>query len=380
MREIPWNGDNMKKLLALLIIFSVLSLSGCKQKGITVEQNDEYTKITLDNFKGCETVKIPRTPKEGALYYKTDITKGSISSSYDLGIFWNTEKLVDADENNNSIGGGYYIDGSTSEISIIIEAEVKTSGEIYIGYKSFAEREPLVLDPGLHKDILTDEYIQSLFEKDYTEIDPDPRWLDEYADAFEGTDWICITNRCYEYRGRLTQIYRDENGNVISELVSVDSIASFYSDDDGNVRMYREEADLIEGVEDTVVIEYRDEKLDRAYYVKHWTTPTGIVYGATIEPLHPFDVFDGLVYNLFPAKPYGYAEDGEYYYFHLVFTQYGSPDVDYDIYYQVDSDFNITAMYMRETVGTENSSYQTIREGICIPYDSYFDLPEEIYG
>ena len=381
-RETPSSGDVMKKLFAILIIFSLLVLSGCKQNenGVSVETNGEYTKITLDNFKGSETVKIPCTPREGALYYKTNITKGGIKSFYDLGVFWKTERLVDADASNNSIGGGYYVDASTGEITIIIESDSKTSGELFVGFKSFEEGEPLVLDPGLHKNILTDGYIESLFGKNYTEINPDPRWLDDFTDAFSGKDTICITNRCYEYRGEFTQIMRDENGNVTSESVYVTSIASFYSDDGGNVRMYREESDLIDGAESPVVIEYRDEMLDMTYVVKHWTMSPGIVYGATVEPLHPYDVFDGLVENLFPVKPYGYAEDGEYSYYHLVSTEYGSPTVYYDIYYQVDSDFNITAMYMRETIGTENSTYQTIREGICIPYDSYFDLPEEIYG
>ena len=89
---------------------------------------------------------------------------------------------------------------------------------------------------------------------------------------------------------------------------------------------------------------------------------------------------DTLLSNLVDVTSYGYAEDGECSYYHLVFTEYGEETVHYDIYYRLDSEYNTTAIYMKETIGGDTAEYQSIREMLYLPYDSYFDLPSEIYG
>ena len=89
---------------------------------------------------------------------------------------------------------------------------------------------------------------------------------------------------------------------------------------------------------------------------------------------------DTLLYNLVDVTSYGYAEDGESSYYHLVFTEYGKETVSYDIYYRLDKNDNTTAIYMKETIGEDTWDYQSVREHLVLPYESYFDLPTEIYG
>ena len=130
----------MRKPLAILLVFCTLCFSGCSlsNKGIAVEETDECTKITLDNFEGKQKIEIDHdSPNEGGLYYSTNITNGSVTVSYDEGWLWEAYELFTVSNDTNSIGGGYYIDSSTSRIIIIIEAEQKTSGEILLGFAPF---------------------------------------------------------------------------------------------------------------------------------------------------------------------------------------------------------------------------------------------------
>ena len=130
----------MKKILAIILVHCVLCLSSCGiiTKGVEVEQSNEYTKIVLDNFEGKKKIEIPHdSPNESGLYYRTSITSGCIPVSCDQGLLWDTDELFTADSDNNLTDGGYYIDSSTSKITIIIESEQKTSGEILLGFTPF---------------------------------------------------------------------------------------------------------------------------------------------------------------------------------------------------------------------------------------------------
>ena len=127
----------MKKILAIILVLCVLCLSSCGivTKGVEVEQSNEYTKIILDNFEGKKKIEIPHdSPNEGGLYYSTNITSGSVTVSCDQGLLWDTNELFTADTDNNLTDGSYYIDSSTSKITIIIESKQKTSGEILLGF------------------------------------------------------------------------------------------------------------------------------------------------------------------------------------------------------------------------------------------------------
>ena len=141
--------------------------------------------------------------------------------------------------------------------------------------------------------------------------------------------------------------------------------------------MYKDESEG--GVTD--VIQYFDEAIGRGYSLKHWTGNTGISYigDGYLDNMYRLEIWDTLLYNLVDVTSYGYAEDGEFSYYHLVFTEYGNPTVHYDIYYRLDSENNTTAIYMKETIGGDTWDYQSVREHLCLPYDSYFDLPTEIY-
>lgn len=134
-------GNNqMKRILAIILLLCTLCFSGCRlsAEGINVEQREEYTKIVLYGFEGKQRIKIPHdSPNEGALYYKTDITGGSVRVFYDLGLLWDAEMLLEADAENNSVGGGYYIDNSVTQITIIVESDSSVTGQIYIGFDSF---------------------------------------------------------------------------------------------------------------------------------------------------------------------------------------------------------------------------------------------------
>ena len=130
----------MKKILAITLVLCTLCLSSCGivTKGVEVEQSNEYTKIVLDNFEGKKKIEIPHnSPNESGLYYSTSITSGCVTVSCDQGLLWNTDELFTADADNNLTDGGYYIDSNTSKITIIIESEQKTSGEILLGFTPF---------------------------------------------------------------------------------------------------------------------------------------------------------------------------------------------------------------------------------------------------
>ena len=130
----------MKKILAIILVLCTLCLSSCGlfSQGVEVEQSNEYTKIVLDNFEGKKKIEIPHeSPNESGLYYSTSITSGCITVSCDQGLLWDTDELSTADADNNLIDGGYYIDSNTNKITIIIESEQKTSGEILLGFTPF---------------------------------------------------------------------------------------------------------------------------------------------------------------------------------------------------------------------------------------------------
>ncbi len=130
----------MKKILAIILVLCTLCLSSCGlfYQGVEVEQCNDYTKIILDNFEGKTKIVIPHdSPSESGLYYSTNITSGSVTVSCDQGLLWDADELFSADADNNLTEGGYYIDSSTSKITIIIESEQKTSGKILLGFTPF---------------------------------------------------------------------------------------------------------------------------------------------------------------------------------------------------------------------------------------------------
>ena len=130
----------MEKILAMILVLCTLCLSSCGlfYQGAEVEQGKEYTKITFNNFEGKKTIEISHdNPNESGLYYSTNITSGSVTVSCDQGLLWDADELFRADADNNITDGGYYIDSSTSKITIIIVADQITSGEILLGFTSF---------------------------------------------------------------------------------------------------------------------------------------------------------------------------------------------------------------------------------------------------
>lgn len=123
----------MKKRLAIFLAICMFCLSSCSwvEQGVEIEQTDEMTVIKLENFKGKKEVMIVHdSPGEGSLCYSTDIASGSVTVSCDQGWLWDADELFTASSGNNYTDGGYYIDSSTTKITIIIEAEQETSGEI----------------------------------------------------------------------------------------------------------------------------------------------------------------------------------------------------------------------------------------------------------
>ncbi len=134
----------MKKLLSIIIVLSIFCLSACELcvKGVTVQQGENCTVITFDNFEGKKRIELAHdSPNEGALYYKTNLTNGSLQASYDLGILWDAQNLFEASADNNSIGPGHYIDNSTSKITITFEADEPVTGEVIISFAPIEEHE-----------------------------------------------------------------------------------------------------------------------------------------------------------------------------------------------------------------------------------------------
>ena len=259
------------------------------------------------------------------------------------------------DENEEIEDGGNEDDGCSDEIP------------------EDGDGEPIVLDPGFRENVFGEDFIDELFGKDYTEVVRS--WNMNDYDFLREANTVCVNNRQYERHERFTQYNRDEDGNVAEVLVSESRMASFYYDDEGNLRIYIDDTD--EGEVDS--IRYFDEALGKGYSVKHWTGNVGVFTLGDMENYHRLSTWDTLLSNLTDVDSYGYAEDGEYSYYHLVFTEYGRETVDYDIYYKLDGDYNTTAVYMTETIGTADSSYQSVRQQLYLPYSSYFDLPSGIY-
>ena len=130
----------MKKLFSMVLLISMLLLSSCTQlnKSITLENTGEIIKITLDNFKGSEKIKIKHENSgECSLYYKTSINKGSVDISYDQGWIWDEYPLssISSDKNTN---GGVYIDSSVKTVTIILDAREESSGEIFFCFSKDA--------------------------------------------------------------------------------------------------------------------------------------------------------------------------------------------------------------------------------------------------
>ena len=130
----------MKKLLAIILVLFTLSLSSCGlfNQGVDVEQGNDYTKITLNNFEGKKKIEIPHDSlNESGLYYSTNIKSGGVTVFCDQGLLWDADKLFTADADNNLTDGGYYVDNNTSKITIIIVTKQKTSGEILLRFTPF---------------------------------------------------------------------------------------------------------------------------------------------------------------------------------------------------------------------------------------------------
>ena len=128
----------MKKLLLILIVASMFLLQSCglTNKCVIVKESGEQIEIMLDNFKGKEKIKIQHTNSaECSLYYKTDITEGSITVSYNEGILSNTHQLFTAATGADA-NSGVYIDSSTKTVTIIIEASESACGKIVFAFSS----------------------------------------------------------------------------------------------------------------------------------------------------------------------------------------------------------------------------------------------------
>lgn len=128
----------MKRLISIIIIISMLLLSGCNfsSKGLAVEESDEVIKVTLDNFKGTEKIKIKHeNPGECSLYYKTSISEGGVSMSYKEGWLFGPYPMLSPSVGSD-VNSGVYIDSSTTTVIITFEAAEATSGEILFCFKS----------------------------------------------------------------------------------------------------------------------------------------------------------------------------------------------------------------------------------------------------
>ncbi len=129
----------MKKLLAIIVtaalLLTILSACDLFVKGVTVEQEEDRTVITFDNFEGKKTIPIPHdNPNDGTLYYSTALTDGSLKASYDLGILWDTQDWFEASADSRGIGPGHYIDSSVSKITVCFEADEPVTGEVIISF------------------------------------------------------------------------------------------------------------------------------------------------------------------------------------------------------------------------------------------------------
>ena len=112
----------MKKVLAIILIFCALCFSGCESsdQGFAFEQNDEYTKITLDNFEGKSVSGINLE------------NEGKIIETYreETSLFANKSKIDIVNVNNKKIGAGEVagvvksIESSGKTIAIVLADRV----------------------------------------------------------------------------------------------------------------------------------------------------------------------------------------------------------------------------------------------------------------
>ncbi len=134
----------MKKLLILLLILSLIFLSGCAiipsdkdamaLAGITHEPGTNHSKFILNGFEGKYSVKLDREGLgDGTIYYYADLTLGDITVSYDLGTLFDAEPLftASAESSVSSVGGYVYSD----TVYLIIESSSSASGTVIIDFK-----------------------------------------------------------------------------------------------------------------------------------------------------------------------------------------------------------------------------------------------------
>ena len=131
----------MKKILAIILVLSIFSLSGCRVfvNGVSVVQLNEHVMIKLDDFVGEKRIEIPHeSPNESGIYYSVSITSGSMTAYYDQGWLWEAEPLFEASAGDSFADGGNYVDSNTTKITVILKSDSAVSGEIFIGFEPFA--------------------------------------------------------------------------------------------------------------------------------------------------------------------------------------------------------------------------------------------------
>ena len=251
------------------------------------------------------------------------------------------------------------------------------------------EKPNIDLDPDAIKAPFAKEFFDSVFDVEWQTMQRDTERNSELAQLMQNSYFIGYDYHQYQNYRKHSYYTENADGTILSELHGKSTTISFYTGNGDFSRQYNHIEDIDVGYE----ISYNDEEMGRGYIEEMY-------YG--IKDEHPFisdgvknypplDFSDNFQYTLFREEvtSYGYAEKNGCYYFHIEVTM-PLPDLDgrithVDRYYRLDENYNITAYYSklenRYKISFDNDEYShDIVENICLPYNSYFDMPAEAYS
>lgn len=250
------------------------------------------------------------------------------------------------------------------------------------------EQPNIDLDPDAIEEPFAKELLDSIFDVEWQTAERDTERNSQLANLMMNSYFIGYNYHQYQNYSRYSYYTENEAGDVLSESHGKSTTISFYTGESDYSRQYHHIDDIGVGYE----TRYNDEKIGRGYRVEMYD---GIkeerpFYSDGVRNYPPLDFSDNFQYTLFREEVtyYGYAEKDGCYYFHIEVTM-SLPHLDgritqVDRYYRLDENYNITAYYSRlesryKTTLSGDEYAHNIVETICLPYNSYFDMPLEVY-
>ncbi len=248
------------------------------------------------------------------------------------------------------------------------------------------EEPSIDLDPDAIAAPFSSDLLNSIFDVEWQTMARDTERNSELANLMMNSYFIGYDYHQYQSYRNHSYYTEDEEGNIISESHGKSTTICFYIGEGDYSRQYHHIEDIGVGYE----TRYNDEKIGRGYREEMYygVKEERPFYSDGVKNYPPLDYSDNFQYTLFREEvtSYNYAEKDGCYYFHIEVTMpLDGRITQVDRYYRLDENYNITAYYSRlenrYKISLDKDEYaHDIVETICLPYDSYFDMPAETYS